>query len=176
MIPETKSSIPLVIAYTDGSCLRNPGGRSASAVVLMLPNGRITHHVQGFDASTNQRAELLAAISAMEAVASPEALEAVGTLGRLLIRSDSRYVVDGLRKHLDGGHSLPTANKDLWLRALRAARVLPEVRTEWVKGHNGNPGNELADQLAGNAATHGPWIKDDQSIPEPVEDLFSWIP
>lgn len=171
--PETKSSTHLVIAYTDGSCLRNPGGRSASAAILQYPNGSESRHVQGYLASSNQRAELLAAIAAMEAVASPEALEAVGTLGRLLIRSDSLYVVHGLRKHLDGGHSLPTANKDLWLRALRAARALPEVRTEWIKGHNGDPGNELADQLAGNAATHGPWIKDDQNIPEPEGDLFS---
>jgi len=159
-----------IIAYADGSCLSNPGGRSASAAVLIYPDGRIEHHVQGYMSSTNNRAELLSAIAAMEA------LEASGTVGRLLIRSDSRYVTVGLQKHLSGGHSLPTANKDLWLRALKAARALPEVRTEWVRGHNGNPGNELADQLAGNAATHGPWIKDDQTIPEASEDLFSMAP
>lgn len=162
MIPENR--LPQVIAYTDGSCLKNPGGRSASAAILHYPDGREVRKVQGYLSSTNQRAELLAAL---------DALESVEPGFRLLIRSDSRYVVDGLRRHLSGGHSLPTANRDLWLRALSAARTIPDVRTEWIRGHNGDPGNELADQLAGEAATYGPWIKDDQTIPEPDFDLFS---
>jgi ribonuclease HI len=153
------------IANTDGSCLKNPGGKSGAGVLLQFPDGTTESLKQGFPSSTNQRAELLAVLMA---------LEAVGPSGSVLIRSDSQYAIHGLRKHLcsPSGH-LPSANRDLWLRILPTARALgPNLALEWVRGHNGDPGNEAADQLAGDAARFGPWTEDYREIPGLV-DLFS---
>jgi ribonuclease HI len=152
------------IANTDGSCLKNPGGKSGAGVFLQFQDGTTESLKTGYASSTNQRAELLALLMA---------LEAAGPLDRLHVRSDSQYAVHGLRKHLSdpAGH-LPTANRDLWLRIMPHARALgPRLTLEWVRGHNGDPGNEKADQLAGDAAQHGPWIEDYREIPGLV-DLF----
>ena len=163
-----------IIANTDGSCLKNPGGRSGAGVFLQFPVGRTEVLKQGYESSTNQRAELLAVLLALESFASPDALESFGPPGRLHIRSDSQYAIHGLRKHLsDPYNRLPTANRDLWLRIMPHARALgSRLSLEWVRGHNGDPGNEKADQLAGDAAQHGPWIEDYREIPGLV-DLFS---
>lgn len=154
-----------IIANTDGSCLKNPGGKSGAGVFLQFPDGSTQSLKIGYASSTNQRQELLAVLMA---------LESVGPLDRLHIRSDSLYALRGLRKHLsDRDNRLPTANRDLWLRILPHARALgPRLSLEWVRGHNGDPGNEKADQLAGDAAQHGPWIEDYREIPGLV-DLFS---
>lgn len=154
-----------IIANTDGSCLKNPGGRSGAGVYFQFPDGSTQSLKTGYASSTNQRQELLAVLMA---------LESVGPLDRLHIRSDSQYAIHGLRKHLsDPYNRLPTANRDLWLRILPHARALgPRLTLEWVRGHNGDFGNEKADQLAGDAAQHGPWIEDYREIPGLV-DLFS---
>lgn len=163
-----------IIANTDGSCLKNPGGRSGAGVYFQFPDGSTQSLKIGYASSTNQRGELLAVLLALESFASPDALESVGPLDRLHIRSDSQYAIHGLRKHLsDPYNRLPTANRDLWLRILPHARALGSLLTlEWVRGHNGDPGDEKADQLAGDAARFGPWIEDYREIPGLV-DLFS---
>ena len=154
-----------IIANTDGSCLKNPGGRSGAGVFLQFPDGSNKSLKQGYASSTNQRQELLALLMALESVDPSE---------RLLVRSDSEYAVHGLRKHLSSpSNHLPTANRDLWLRIMPHARALgSRLSLEWVRGHNGDPGNEKADQLAGDAAQHGPWIEDYREIPGLV-DLFA---
>lgn len=148
---------PTIIAYTDGSCLSNPGGRSGASAILST-NKAVRILRQGFLESTNQRAELLGLLMALEAC-QPET--------RLLVRSDSRYAVDGFRKHQHAPEiHLPTANRDLWVRIRTASRLLESVETEWIKGHNGDPGNEEADFHAGEAAQFGPWIQDTDEIPK----------
>lgn len=146
-----------VTAYTDGSCLSNPGGRSGASAILFTKNGsRVLR--QGFWKSSNQRSELLGLLMALEACA-PET--------RLLVRSDSLYAVDGFRTHQHApDFRLPMANRDLWVRIRTAARLLESVETAWVKGHNGDPGNEEADHHAGEAAQFGPWIHDTDEIPK----------
>ena len=147
---------PTIIAYTDGSCLRNPGGRSGAAAILSSNRSVLTRK-QGFHSSSNQRSELLGLLMALEACPPGS---------RLLVRSDSLYAVDGFRSHRYALETkLPTANRDLWIRIRTAARLLDSVETEWVKGHNGDPGNEEADRHAGEAAAHGPWIHDTDPIP-----------
>jgi ribonuclease HI len=162
---------PRILVYTDGSCLSNPGGLSGAGVYIEFPDGQTAEGSFGYSTGTNQRAELLAVF---------HALDHLSTLGRLdapegiCIRSDSLYAVDGLRKHLsDRDGRLPTANRDLWLRILPLARRAGDQLTiEWVKGHNGDPGNEKADQLAGDAAQFGPWEEDFREIPG-IMDLFA---
>ena len=90
--------------------------------------------------------ELLAAISALEALRRPVSVQ---------LYTDSKYVLDGITKWLPGwqrngwktASKQPVKNVDLWQR-LVAAMAPHQVSWHWVKGHNGDPGNERADELA----------------------------
>ena len=166
-----------ILVYTDGSCLSNPGGLSGAGVYIEFPDGTTAEGSFGYSTGTNQRMELLAVLHALEHLDSLgllDPLEPVESRKGILIRSDSLYAVDGLRKHLsDRDGRLPTANRDLWLRIMPLARRAGDQLTiEWVKGHNGDPGNEKADQLAGDAAQFGPWEEDFREIPG-IMDLFA---
>jgi ribonuclease HI len=96
--------------------------------------------------TTNNRMELLAAISA---------LDALERATKLTVVTDSSYVKDGLTKWIHGwkrngwrtAAKKPVKNEDLWKR-LDAAAARHDVTWEWVKGHAGHPENERADELA----------------------------
>jgi ribonuclease HI/uncharacterized phage-like protein YoqJ len=138
----------MTVAYTDGACLGNPGpGGWAWAV----PGGRFA---AGCEArSTNQRMEIAAA------------LDAVRTLpGRLEVVSDSTYVVNCFRDRWWQGWQArgwlnkakkPVANRDLWEPLIERYRERggdAEITFRWVKGHSGDPMNDLVDRLAVEAA------------------------
>ncbi len=136
----------LTTVYTDGACIGNPGpGGWAWAV----PGGA---HASGAEpASTNQRMELCAVFEALKAHPGP-----------LQIVSDSKYVVNCFtqrwyekweRNDWRGSNRQPVANQDLW-RPLIAAWHLrsDQVSFEWVKGHSGDPMNDVVDRLATEAA------------------------
>ena len=132
MILQTDNKITI---YTDGSCLVNPGPGGWGALVLD-PQGE-TRRLSGGEAqTTNNRMELTAAIKGLEAAPS-------GTTVDLF--SDSSYLVNTMTKNWKR-----RANQDLWtqLDALSGQR---KVNWRWVRGHNGDPGNEEADRLAGKA-------------------------
>jgi ribonuclease HI len=124
------------IAYADGSCLENPG-RGGWGVVLIDPDGA-TNELAGADPSTtNNRMEIMAAI---------EALRQVPAGSEIALHSDSQYVI----KTMTLGWKR-RENLDLW-PLLDEAAARHRVRWEWVRGHNGNPLNERADELARSAA------------------------
>lgn len=131
--------------YTDGSCLNNPGGAIGYAAVLFEDDTELGRHVGGAATGTNNTAELLAVITALEAL-PPTTLTVV---------SDSQYVVKGatewmpgwLRKKMHG-----VKNVELWQRMNAAIARHKAVTFEWVRGHNGNPKNELVDELCGAEA------------------------
>jgi ribonuclease HI len=132
------------VIYTDGACSGNPGPGGWGAV---LRYGGVVKELHGGERSTtNNRMELLAAISALEALTRPVPVE---------LYTDSKYVLDGITKWLPGwqrngwktASKQPVKNVDLWQR-LVAAMAPHEVSWHWVKGHNGDPGNERADELA----------------------------
>jgi ribonuclease HI len=135
-----------MIVYTDGACSGNPGpGGWAWAV----PSGPFQSGSAVM--TTNQRMEIHAV------------LEAVRTLeGPLEIVSDSNYVVncfrDGwwrgwLAKGWVNSQRKPVANRDLWEPLIDSYRRDPErLRFRWVKGHSGDPMNDLVDRLAVEAA------------------------
>ncbi len=134
------------VAYTDGACLGNPGpGGWAWAV----PGGRFASGPAA--ATTNQRMELTAALEAVTALAGP--LEVV---------SDSTYVVNCFRDRWWEGWiargwrtkaKQPVANRDLWEPLIEAYRAeAGRVRFTWVKGHGGDPFNDLVDRLAVESA------------------------
>jgi ribonuclease HI len=139
--------VPELFAYTDGACSGNPGP-GGWGVLLVARNGQAvlkTRELCGGEAlTTNNRMELLAAISALEALDRPSPLTIV---------TDSAYVKDGITRWIHawkrngwtkkGG----LKNADLWQR-LDQAQARHDTTWEWVKGHAGHPENERADELA----------------------------
>jgi len=122
--------------YADGSCLGNPGPGGWAAVIVK-PGG-VSNTVFGGDpATTNNRMELTAAI---------EGLRIIPTGMRVVLRSDSQYVV----KTMTLGWKRKQ-NVDLWEKLDHEVEQR-QVRFEWVEGHAGDPLNEEADRYARNAA------------------------
>ncbi len=130
--------------WADGACLGNPGPGGWGAV-LRSPDGREKELSGGEAKTTNNRMELLGAIVALEALKRPV---------KVVVRSDSQYVVRGMSEWIDGWRRKgwkKVMNRDLWER-LSAAAEPHEVRWEWVRGHAGDPMNERCDALAVAAA------------------------
>ena len=130
--------------FTDGACSGNPGPGGWGAVLRF--NG-VTKEISGGEAeTTNNRMELLAAISALNALKESCSVE---------LHTDSKYVMDGISKWIHGwkrngwktADKKPVKNMDLWQR-LDAAVERHDVHWRWVKGHAGHEMNERADQLA----------------------------
>ncbi|MDZ4761179.1 MAG: ribonuclease HI [Alphaproteobacteria bacterium] len=134
----------LIEIWTDGACSGNPGPGGWG--VLMKSGGRETELHGGEPATTNNRMELMAAIKALESARAGAAIT---------LHTDSQYVKDGLTKWIKGwkrngwktADKKPVKNQDLWIRLELAAEV-HKVDWRWVRGHNGDEGNERADALA----------------------------
>ncbi len=122
--------------YADGSCLGNPGPGGWAAVIVK-PGGVSNTIFGGDPATTNNRMELTAAIEGLRIIPN-------GT--RVMLRTDSQYVV----KTMTLGWKRKV-NVDLWEK-LDHEVAQREVRFEWVEGHAGDPLNEEADRNARNAA------------------------
>jgi ribonuclease HI len=130
--------------YTDGACRGNPGP-GGWGVLLIAGARRKTMH-GGEPETTNNRMELTAAIEALNALRGPR---------QVILHTDSKYVMDGIREWLPNwkkrgwktSSRKPVKNKDLW-QALDEATRRHEITWKWVKGHDGNAGNEEADELA----------------------------
>ncbi len=141
--------MPKLIAYTDGACSGNPGP-GGWGVLLQALNGDALLKERtlcgGAKDTTNNRMELMAAIAALEA------LERASTI---TVVTDSNYVKGGVTGWIHGwkkngwktSSRKPVKNVDLW-QELDEAQARHKVTWEWVKGHNGHPENERADELA----------------------------
>lgn len=137
-----------LFAYTDGACSGNPGPGGWGALLIAKDGETVLkeRELSGGEAqTTNNRMELLAAITALETLSGPSTLTVV---------TDSSYVKDGITKWIYGWKAKGWKKKggeikniDLWQR-LDAARARHDVTWEWVKGHAGHPENERADELA----------------------------
>ncbi len=140
-----------ITIYTDGGCIGNPGP-GGYGVVLIYGEHR-KELSDGFKETTNNRMELLACI---------KGLEALKERCSVTLYSDSKYVVDGISKgwarrwqknnwirvKKTGAKAV---NPDLWQRLLEQVER-HNINMCWVKGHAGNPENEVCDQLANGAA------------------------
>jgi len=147
-----------ITIYTDGAAQGNPG-RGGYGVVLLSPPYR-KELSGGFRLTTNNRMELLAVITGLEALKK----EGCG----VTVYSDSRYVVDAVEKGWVFGWEKKgfkdKKNPDLWRRFLTIYRK-HRVKFVWVKGHDGNPENERCDQLA-VAAANGKCLPEDKGYME----------
>ena len=145
----------IVRIYTHGAARGNPDGPGGYGVVLQYVDRQGSLHEKelscGYERTTNNRMELMAAIAGLEALNRPCQVE---------LYSDSKYLTDAFNQHwIDSwvakgwnrGKSGPVKNIDLWKRLLEAKKP-HEVSFIWVKGHAGHPENERCDQLATGAA------------------------
>ena len=133
-----------VEVFTDGGCRGNPGPGGWGAVLRF---GGHERELRGSEENTtNNRMELLGAISALEAMTEP---------CKVVLTTDSTYVKDGITRWIRNWKAngwktaakKPVKNKDLWER-LDAECLRHQVDWRWVKGHAGHPENERADGLA----------------------------
>ncbi len=133
--------------FTDGACSGNPGLGGWGS--LMRFNGHEREISGGESDTTNNRMEMMAVIRSLETLNRP---------CRVVVHTDSTYVMKGMtqwladwkRRNWRTAAKKPVKNVDLWQR-LEAAISAHDVSWQWVKGHSGHPENERADELARNA-------------------------
>jgi ribonuclease HI len=130
--------------YTDGACRGNPGPGGWGALLIAGRHRKTLHG--GEPETTNNRMELTAAIEALNVLKRPSRVE---------LHTDSKYVMHGVTEWMHNwkkrgwktANRKPVKNQDLWM-ALDEAIARHDITWKWVKGHDGDPGNEEADRLA----------------------------
>ena len=143
----------VVELYTDGACRGNPGPGGWG--VVMRYNGHERHLSGAAGQTTNNRMELQAAIEGLTELTRPCEVRLI---------TDSRYLKDGITLWLERWRrnqwrtaaKKPVKNIDLW-QALQKQVERHRIEWRWVRGHTGDPGNELADKLANRAIDQ--WLK-----------------
>jgi ribonuclease HI len=133
-----------VVIYSDGACSGNPGPGGWGAVLIYADTQK---EIYGSEQdTTNNRMEMKAACEAMKQLKLPCVVN---------LHTDSKYLKDGItswiinwkKNNWQTAAKQPVKNMDLWLE-LDEQIARHEVHWHWVKAHNGNEGNELADKLA----------------------------
>ena len=141
----------LVEIFSDGACSGNPGPGGWGTILRW--RGKVKE-LSGYEAeTTNNRMELMGAISGLEAVKKP---------CRVRLSTDSQYVCRGMTAWIDGwlknnwknSKRQEVLNRDLWERVYHLCQV-HDVQWVWVRGHAGHPENERCDQLAREAVKRG---------------------
>ncbi|MCS0797685.1 ribonuclease HI [Escherichia coli] len=156
--PRTNSTTPVVEfnpqlktvkIFSDGSCLKNPGGPGGYGIVLQY-RGEEREFSDGFHSTTNNRMEMMGALIGLERLKYP---------CNVILYSDSQYLKNGMTQWMKWwkrngwvtSDKKPVKNVDLWKR-LDEAASRHNVRWKWVKGHAGHRENEICDRLAKIAA------------------------
>lgn len=135
--------------FTDGSCIKNPGP-GGCAGILRYKQYKKEFNI-GYYLTTNNRMELMAAITALELLKNP---------CHITVNTDSQYLLNGSTQwiHIWKKNKWKTnakkivKNIDLWIRLDNAIQPHNKIRWNWLKSHIGHPDNERCDQLARSAA------------------------
>jgi len=145
----TEASDGIIDLFVDGACSGNPGPGGWGVLMIARDGGAVVKEREmqgGEQLTTNNRMELMAAISALEALTKPV---------EITIVTDSAYVKNGVTEWIHGwkrngwrtAGKDPVKNAELWQR-LDAAQARHTVVWKWIKGHAGHIENERADALA----------------------------
>ena len=138
-----------VLAYTDGGCRGNPGPGGWGFALLHLPTGTTLVQRGGEPHTTNNRMEYTAALRVLQALKDGSHVE-IRTDSRLLVQTVTQWMAGWKRRGWKKGDKKPVANLDL-VQALDTELQRVHAQFTWVKGHVGEPGNELADSLTNDA-------------------------
>ncbi len=135
-----------IIIYTDGACSGNPGKGGWGAVLMTSQHrkeisGAVAH-------TTNNQMEITAVIEALRIIKKPSSIQ---------IYTDSKYVIEGITKWINGwkkngwrtADRKPVKNSELW-QELDEEASRHNIEWRWVKGHSGDKYNDIADELARN--------------------------
>ena len=130
--------------YTDGACRGNPGIGGWGAIIQFQNNSK--ELFGGRAETTNNQMEMQAVIEGLKALKEP---------CKIMLYTDSKYVMDGITSWIHGwkksnwktANKKPVKNMELW-QELDQLVNQHEITWKWVKGHAGIPGNERADELA----------------------------
>lgn len=152
--------------YTDGACSGNPGP-GGYGILMRAPERKVEKKFsRGFRKTTNNRMELLAVITALENLTSPQE--------DVHIFTDSKYVADAINKgwlkNWIKKNFKDKKNPDLWRRFVPLQNK-HKVEFHWLKGHAGHPENELCDRLAVSAYQNGN-LGIDQGFEDNSQKLF----
>lgn len=132
------------VVYTDGSCYPNPAGNGGWSFVVRDDNGLRVHY--GYSAyATNNRMEMMAILNAMEEI---------NVIDNAIIYSDSEYCVNGFNRWMFGWVKKrwkDVKNDDLWRNLYDERKNKPNIELRWVRGHDDNELNEIADKWANKA-------------------------
>ena len=148
-VVEFNLQLKTVKIFSDGSCLKNPGGPGGYGIVLQY-RGEQREFSDGFHSTTNNRMEMMGALIGLERLKYP---------CNVILHSDSQYLKNGMTQWMKWwkrngwmtSDKKPVKNVDLWKR-LDEAASRHNVRWKWVKGHAGHRENEICDRLAKIAA------------------------
>ena len=144
-----RKRMPDLFAYTDGACSGNPGPGGWGVLLIAKNADKVLREKElcgGEQETTNNRMELMAAISALENLSRPSTLTII---------TDSVYVKNGVTQWIHGwkrngwktASKKPVKNEELWKR-IDEAQARHQVTWKWIKGHAGHEENERADELA----------------------------
>ncbi len=138
-----------VTIYTDGACSGNPGKGGFGVILSFM--GKIKEISQGFECTTNNRMEIMAALTGLKALKEP---------CKVILYSDSKYLVDSVnQKWIDSwqkngwknSKKEKVKNRELFEELIELLKI-HDVEFKWVKGHDGHAQNERCDFLATSAA------------------------
>tara|TARA_R110002096_G_scaffold177415_1_gene353921 strand:- start:291 stop:734 length:444 start_codon:yes stop_codon:yes gene_type:complete len=136
-----------VIMYTDGACRGNPGVGGWGAVLNYQQKRKM---LNGYAAdTTNNRMELTAVIEGLRALSRGCEVE-LNTDSKYVLQGINEWIVNWKRNGWKTAAKQPVKNYDLW-QQLDEEVARHKIKWKWVKGHSGNAGNDLADQLANDA-------------------------
>ena len=144
-VPSPQAPVPTVSIYTDGACSGNPGPGGWGAVLSW--NGKEKELSGAEPLTTNNRMELLAAASALEALEAPCTVHLHSDSAYLVNAFNDRWIAGWQKRGWKKADKQPVLNRDLWER-LVAQNERHSVRWVKVKGHAGVPMNERVDGLA----------------------------
>ena len=133
-----------IIIYTDGACSGNPGKGGWGAVLMFKEYEKKISG--GNKETTNNQMDIQAVI---------EALKIIKKSSEIIINTDSKYVMNGITKWINGwkkngwrtADRKPVKNSELW-QELDAEAKRHKIEWRWVKGHSGDKFNDIADELA----------------------------